>query len=549
MAMGEATDAISVGATALGDLFMAAAERYRERPALWVEGEFLSYRELEIAAERIACAILATPDARNAAPVRHCALLVDRSGTGYAAILGALLAGFAYVPLNPRFPADRLRRVLAASDANVLIIDAASIDVARPVITDSPVPLWILLPDLESPPSWMAGLGDHRILCRPDLAMVPDAPAQPANPDGGAYLLFTSGSTGQPKGVLIRHRNALAYVGNALSRYRVSPHDRFTQLFDFSFDLSVHDMFVCWSAGACLYCPPASALTGLRDFVRKHELTFWFSVPSTAAYMSRMRMLLPGSFPSLRMSLFCGEALPTSLAALWRQAAPSSAIENLYGPTETTIAITAHRLPGNDGPEIRTWPTVPIGDPLPGQHAAIVGPDGYVVPDGEAGELYLAGSQVANGYWRLPEMTASRFACPQGLPADAPRHWYRTGDRVVRDPQCGLVFLGRLDHEAKIRGYRVDLHEIEAVVRAAAGSESVAALPWPADDDATPTRSVAVFIAGQPTATTDIVVQCRAKLPPAVVPRHIYFVPEWPLTANGKTNYAALKQRMKDGQC
>lgn len=540
---------ISVGAATLGELFMASAGRQHARPALWVEGDFLRYDELRAAAMRLAAGILAASAHRNGS-VRHCALLVDRSRTAYASILGALLAGFAYVPLNPHFPADRLRRVLDASKADVLVVDAGSVGLAQSVVADRDRPLLILLPDLESPPDWMARLRQHRILCRSDLAQESDVRTPKAiASDDGAYLLFTSGSTGQPKGVLIRHRNAIAYIHNALSRYRPSPQDRFTQLFDFSFDLSVHDMFVCWGAGACLYCSPAGALTGLREFVRKHELTFWFSVPSTAAYMSRMRMLPPGSFPSLRMSLFCGEALPASLSLIWRHAAPASTIENLYGPTEATIAITAYRLPDDDRVNGSARPIVPIGHPLPGQHAAVIGPEGHPVPDGQPGELYLAGSQVASGYWQLPEMTASRFVRPQDLPDDAPQHWYRTGDRVVKDPDCGLLFLGRLDHETKIRGYRVDLQEIEAVVRTATGNESVAALPWPPDDEAKPTRSVAVFIAGPPTATAEIIAQCQAKLPPAVVPRHIYFVPEWPLTANGKTNYAALKQRMKEEQC
>src|SRR5262249_24212385 len=265
--------------------------------------------------------------------------------------------------------------------------------------------------------------------CRGDIERMTAAPdSMHAAGSDGAYLLFTSGSTGAPKGVLIRHDNAVAYIGNVLDRYRPSPEDRFTQLFDFSFDLSVHDMFLCWSAGACLYCPPPTALAGLRDFVREHELTFWFSVPSTAAYMSRMKMLRAGAFPSLRMSLFCGEAMPASLASAWRTAAPNSVIENLYGPTEATVAFTVYRLSDGDFGARDDQPIVPIGLPLPGQYAAVIDADGGVVPDGQPGELCLGGSQVADGYWRMPEVTATRFRSPVGLPDDAPCRWYRTGD-------------------------------------------------------------------------------------------------------------------------
>ena len=212
------------------------------------------------------------------------------------------------------------------------------------------------------------------------------------------------------------------------------------------------------------------------SFVRKHELTFWFSVPSTVATMARLRMLAPGEFPSLRVSLFCGEALPVGLARMWRQAAPNSIIENLYGPTEATIAITAYRVP-DDETLAGGRGVVPIGLPFPGQRAAVIDAAGNLVRDGEPGELCVGGSQVATGYWRLPEITAERFAAPLGVSEES--RWYRTGDRVVRDPECGFVFLGRLDRQAKIRGHRVDLQEVETVVREVAGSQSVAALAWP----------------------------------------------------------------------
>lgn len=540
---------ISVGAISLGDLVAATARAHPARAALWVDGEFVAYKDLVAMAARLGGAIRAASPVAGDRRVRQCALLVDRSLTGYTAVLGTIFAGFTYVPLNPRFPPDRLVRILDACDAHVLVIDAASLDAARAVLKRCARPLSIVLPDLPSPPDWIGLMRPRHVLCRHDIERLPPASGTARiSGDDGAYLLFTSGSTGLPKGVLIRHDNALAYVRTAFGRYRPTPQDRFTQLFDFSFDLSAHDMFLCWSAGACLYCPPVNAVAGLRDFVREHELTFWFSVPSTAAYLSRMKMLAPNVFPSLRMSLFCGEALPARLASVWRKAAPGSVIENLYGPTEATIAITAYRLPDRDGPVLEERPIIPIGMPFPGQHVAVIDADGRLVPDGEPGELCLAGSQVARGYWNLPEVTATRFAAPVGLPDGAPRHWYRTGDRVAMSHDCGLLFLGRMDHQVKIRGYRVDLHEVESVVRDATGSESIAALPWPADD-LTLARGVVVFVAGNPRATDEIVARCASKLPPAIVPRQFFFIPDWPLNCNGKTDYAALKRRLQEGQC
>lgn len=526
-------------ATALADVYLAAARAYPERPALWIDGDWLTYRDLLESANRIAGTVAATT-----APGDRCALLASRSTTAYAGVLGALLAGATYVPLNPAYPLARLHAILEACNARVLVVDSGSLAAAKSLIAAAPQALILLLPDVARPPDWASRFPEHQFFCRSEL--VPMHSGTPrTDRETGAYLLFTSGSTGAPKGVVIRQRNVLAYIENVRARYQPAPQDRFSQLFELSFDLSVHDMFVCWSAGACLYVPPAHALARLNDFVRRHELTCWFSVPSTAAYMARLRMLAPGSFPSLRLSLFCGEALPTRLARQWQAAAPNSRVENLYGPTEATIAITAYRLAADaileeDAP-------VPIGWPFPGQHVAVIGADGHLAGDQEPGELCLAGTQVADGYWCAPEITAQCFRPPKGLGADAPRHWYRTGDRAIMDPIHGLRFLGRIDHQAKIRGYRIDLLEVETVVRAATGSASVAALAWPADATDL-ARHVVVFVAGEAVAA-DIIAHCKRKLPPVMVPHQVRIVPEWPVNANGKTDYGVLKQKLKDEPC
>jgi amino acid adenylation domain-containing protein len=528
----------------LADIFANTARLYPTRAALWVDGCIVTYGELYTEAERLAAAISAVPSSSFDLIGRQCGLLVNRSRAAYISVLGALFAGCTYVPLNPRFPTDRLLSILRASHVDVVIVDEGSMVAAAALLPVFPRPLTILLPEASRYPDWSTDAGQHHFACRDDIERITRATApERQTEDDGAYLLFTSGSTGTPKGILIRHCNVVAYLRSVLARYQPWPEDRFTQLFDFSFDLSVHDMFVCWSSGACLYCPPASAVVSPGSFVRKHALTFWFSVPSTVATMARLRMLGPTDLPSLRVSLFCGEALPAGLARIWRQAAPNSIIENLYGPTEATIAITAYRVP-DDEILAGGWGVVPIGLPFPGQQAAVIDTEGNLVPDGEPGELCICGSQVATGYWRLPEITAERFAAPLGV-SEAEGAWYRTGDRVVKDPKCGFVFLGRLDRQAKIRGHRVDLQEVETVIREVAGSESVAALCWP-PDGASLARYIVAFVGGEERSPASIIAHCEKKLPSALVPRQIFPLPAWPLNGNGKTDYAALKQRLID---
>jgi amino acid adenylation domain-containing protein len=526
----------------LGGIFASSALTYPERTALVVDGVAVSYRELATIAARIATTVRGV---RPPGRARLTGILASRTVTAYAGLVGALLAGDAYVPLNPRFPANRLLAILEASQTTIVVVDARAEAVARGLAERTLRPIAFLLPDLATPPNWSVHLRRHQFICRPDLEVCgADLAVSPARPEDGAYLLFTSGSTGEPKGVLIRNRNVLAYLVAAATRYRPGPEDRFTQLFDLSFDLSVHDMFLCWGAGAALYCVPESAKLAPRELVRRNDLTFWFSVPSTASAMSRLRMLRSGDLPSLRWSLFCGEPLSRRLAEAWATAAPNSTLENLYGPTEATIAFTVYRLPILSGNWDRVPETVPIGHPFPGLRTAVVDEEGACVPQGKPGELCLGGPQVAEGYWERPDLTAALFVAPRGTEADG-TPWYRTGDRVAMTQQHGLVFYGRTDTQVKIAGYRVELQEIEEVVRRAADCDCVAAVPWPRDADGL-ARGVVVFLTTCTVPDDAILLACRGQLPPFVVPSRLFRLTDWPLNANGKTDRRALAGMAKE---
>jgi len=261
--------------------------------------------------------------------------------------------------------------------------------------------------------------------------------------------------------------------------------------------------------------------TGAKRFVREHDLTCWFSTPSAVGMLARMRLLHPGDFPSLRWSLFCGEALPKRLAAIWQAAAPNSVLENLYGPTEATIAFTAYRLPTDltELPDI-----VPIGTALVGQRTMI---------DSISNELLLNGTQVTEGYWRRPDLTAERF------PTVGDQRWYRTGDRVA-EGQHGLEFLGRLDRQVKISGHRVELMEVEAKLRIAAECDSVAAIAYPIDEDGM-AQGIVALVAAESRPTQDIMADCRRALAPYMVPSRLIRVIDWPLNSSGKTDYRAFE--------
>ena len=371
----------------------------------------------------------------------------------------------------------------------------------------------VLLPDIRrSRKQWFARAPRHRYITAADIGRAaPASPAPESAADAGAYLLFTSGSTGTPKGVLDqpqqraglrqeRHRALPAGSGGS-----VQPGVRF--LLRPVGARHVRRL----GAGACLYCAPEGSLAGTGEFIRRCGLTFWLSVPATAAFMRQVRMLKPGSYPTLRWSLFCGEALPMALARAWQDAAPNSIVENLYGPTEATVAFTTYRLPKERSAELDALQTVPIGLPLQDQQVMVVDEDGKPLPDGEAGELCLGGSQVAGGYWRAADQTAERFRAPLCAEAAGMR-WYRTGDLAVMSKEHGLVFRGRIDRQTKIRGYRVELMEVENAMRVAAGTDTVGAVPWPLGDGGLATGIVG-FVCGSQKSAEEIIDGCRGTLP------------------------------------
>lgn len=521
--------------------FIESAERFSERPALSVDGQVFSYEALRACAAQISAAISTFQPEDY--PLG--AVLAARSVTAYAGILGILASGKGYVPLNPKFPVVRSRKMLSQSGSKILIVDAGARPLLPELLADFDSSLTVILPDCDDVADLAEALPQHRFVSSHEL---PDANADSfsanADPDAIAYLLFTSGSTGEPKGVPISHANIRAYLAATCNRYEVSERDRVSQLSDLTFDPSVHDMFVAWERGACLCCVPERSVMAPTKFIRDAQLTLWFSVPSVARFLSRMHLLAPGSFPTLRCSVFCGESLAATLAQQWQEAAPNSIVENLYGPTEATIAITRYRWDARTSPSESENGIVPIGMPLDGQRVSVVSEDLRPVVAGEVGELCLAGDQVARGYWNDSQKTARQFV---RLPEGGNAMWYRTGDRVKQRPDGCLLYVGRVDQQAKIRGYRVELQEIERAIRDASGADQVAAVPWPISQGNA--DGVIAFIAGaDPYDTGRILERCRVVLPSYMVPSEIHRLDSMPLNPNGKTDRAKLAEYLEVGQ-
>lgn len=502
-----------------------------DRAALVVDGCELTYRELRQRAARIAATIQRRAP-EGGSPTT--AVFADRSSTSFAGILGSLLAGRTYVPLSPNFPVAKTKQMLQSAGSRVLVVDARA-SVQLPDVLGDLEPTLIVLTDGDAS-AYAERWPRHTFVGADGLESEGAWEPVTQSPTALAYLLFTSGSTGVPKGVMVTHANAMHFVAWAADHFAITADDRFSQTFDTTFDLSVFDMFVAWSRGACVYCPPRAALWNPDRFIREHGLTVWFSVPSVAMMMNRLGALKPGQYPTLRWSLFCGERLLVETVQAWAAAAPDSVIENLYGPTELTVACTAYRWDGERSLQEAELGVVPIGYPLPEMEAVVVDDDLMEVPPGETGELVMSGPQRTPGYWQDDDATARGHV---RLPGRHDR-FYRTGDRVRRP--CGnapLTFMGRNDQQVKIRGHRVELGEVESSLLQCPGVDAAAAVGWPSTDGAG-VLGIAAFVTGRELRAPEIRMRLKDSLQECAIPRTIRVLPDLPLNANGKVDRQAL---------
>ena len=511
---------------------------YESRPALFLGDQAFTCGELS----RFASAIAHLIATESPTPGRV-AILSECSLTAYGGILGALMAGAAYVPIHPGFPAARAAQILLRSQATVLLVGPDAVTEAKALLELVDAPRIVITPEISEARRKIAAPG-HSYLDATDLAAQPTTglTAPTVAPSDIAYLLFTSGSTGEPKAVPVSHGNACAYLQVALSRYDLTPEDRASQTFRLAFDLSVHDLFVTWSRGASLHPLPPQARLLPGRFIRERELTHWFSVPTTAMTMARFGQLSVGAFPSLRASLFCGEALPLKTARQWAIAAPHSTVDNLYGPTEATIAFTSYRWhPGSPDRSCRNG-VVPLGQAFPDQETFVLGEGGRRADPGQPGELLLSGSQLTSGYWQAPELTDQRFI---RLQETGDQIWYRTGDIVERDQSGCLHFLGRCDDQIQLQGHRVELAEIDDALRRACGHELAVSVAWPGGPEEV--GGVVGFVAcDAPLDTEDILAKCRRTLPDYMIPSRIIGMEHLPKNNSGKLDRKALQKMLDD---
>jgi amino acid adenylation domain-containing protein len=464
------------------------------------------------------------------------ALMVPKCPAAIVGMHAATEASAAYVPVDLSSPAARAalvigsaepRVVLAAGPAGGLLDELAEAGALEGVTV------------VSVDPEWSGGERRAADYGPPDWEDRSDDPLHgEADEEQLAHILFTSGSTGVPKGVQITHAMASAYVEWAVVHFGTARGERISGHPPLHFDLSTFDIYATLKAGAELHLVPAAAnlLPGaLADFIRDSALDQWFSVPSTLGFMVASGAIADQDFPTLKRVLFCGEAMPTPVLAEWMRRVPQARYTNLYGPTETTIASSYFDVPAIPTDESEP---LPIGVPCPGEELLVLDSERRPVPPGQVGEIYIAGVGLSPGYWRDEAKTEAAFvADPRG-----DGRIYRTGDLGSVGEDDVFRYAGRVDSQIKHRGYRIELGEIEAAASALdeLGECAVVAIETggfeanaiccayvPADPEVTPPRLRTALM---------------RSLPGYMLPSRWLAFDALPKNANGKIDRPALRE-------
>lgn len=515
----------------LHSFFLKSAKLYPDNYALSIENSKWTYSEIEYEASCWANMLLKNSN-NNLFKV---GVFGNHSYVAYVGVLASLFSGATYVPLNQKFPKERTLSMITQADLDAIIVDKQSFSILKEILPSLEKALLILCPENiinESLNSNMTIFDKNSFKYSEPLENLPDV-----NEDSFAYLLFTSGSTGKPKGVPISHKNATSFLKYNLNKYKFTPEDKFTQTFDLTFDLSVFDLFMSWGSSACLCVMQPIQLLAPFRFIKEHGVTVWFSVPSIVSLYRKKQSLKANCLPTLKWSLFCGEALMQSSVEAWYKAAPQSKIENLYGPTELTIACASYSWNEDSSPKECTNGVVPIGKVFDTLDNIVINENNTPVNDGEFGELCVSGPQMFSGYLNNKEQTLKRFV------EIGSKKYYKTGD-MVRLEKDNYIYLGRIDNQTKVQGFRIELGEIESTIRLNSNVTEAVAIPWPIVGGEA--QGLVAFVSGNDINTNEIMETCKAHLPYYMQPKKIYVIKDFPYNSNGKIDYNALKGKLSE---
>ncbi len=485
----------------LHELFEVQVDQRPQSPAIVYQSVSISYGEVEARSNQLARLL----QRRGVIPGARVGLLIPRSPELYIAILAILKAGAAYIPLDPEYPADRIDYIL--SDCAVqTIVTTADLASAKEIGVQEIVCVDRSVQDLATESTARIGREDVQITDR-DLS----------------YIIYTSGSTGRPKGVEIEHRSSFNYIQVVNETvYHVSPQDRVYQGFSIAFDASVEEVWCTFAAGAALVVGSIEQTRSgidLAHFLAEQKVTVLSCVPTLLAMMEI-------EVPTIRLLILGGEQCPQELATRWCN--DKRRVVNTYGPTEATVVTTWH--------ECHPDRTITIGQPLPTYEVYILDENLQPVAPGAEGELHIGGICLARGYVNRPDLTAEKFIpTPSTVPGSGSDRLYKTGDLGVWTPDGEIQFLGRIDGQVKLRGFRIELSEIESVIMQCAGvSGAVVAVKKVVEID----RLIAYIVPKQAEELNLAAIweTMRSRLPVYMVPASLEILDTLPTLPSGKVD-------------
>ena len=518
-----------------------SAERAPESVAVVMDGQAITYGELERLSNQLARGL---KDAGCARGDRVC-LLSPKSLDAIVAILGIIKADCTFVPLDPQSPAARQRKIIESCESRCLLAGGSAAALLDEIFAAGAFAF----------PLSVVGLGSARIdgpHCRAafsaaDFSTYSSAPLDCRNESGDpAHILFTSGSTGTPKGVVITHANVIRFVEWAKEYFHIAAGGRNSCHSPLHFDLSTFDIYGTFAAGAELHLVPQEANLlphKLAEFIRRSELTQWFSVPSILNYMAKFDVVEDDDFPKLRELLWCGEVFPTPALIYWMRRLPHVRFTNLYGPTEATIASSYYTVPACPVDERSP---IPIGTACPGESLLVLDESFKRTPAGEIGNLYIGGVGLSPGYWRDEEKNRAVFL--QNPYSDDPSdRIYKTGDLASLGEDGLVYYIGRADFQIKSRGYRIELGEIESALHSLSGLHECAVVAVSVDGF----EGARICCAYAPRAGYTIApLMLRRELsrlvPSYMLPTHWLAFGSLPKNANGKIDRPKLVEEFKN---
>lgn len=483
---------------------LSSIELYPTRNAFCIDEEFYTYEQLGQCVSKIRAAI------------KQCSysnlkvgLVINDDMESYASIFALWLEGACYVPLHPGWPLERCQDICEQVELD-LILDSSKITRYEGVTV-------INTSNLEYEQDCLTpkeGVSDEEL----------------------AYILFTSGSTGKPKGVMLMRKNVAAFMDSFWQTgIEITEEDRCLQCFDLTFDVSVQGYLVPLSKGACCYTVPYGQIKYIyaSGLIEDHQLTFGAMAPSMLRYLKPYFDEIDAT--SLKACILTAEACPLNLMEDWYNCATNTEIYDFYGPTECTIYCTYYKLTkGGENKSLNG--IISIGKPLANCVGLILDEQGNELPAGEKGELCIAGDQVTKGYWKNEEKNESSFFFKE---VDGKQlRFYHTGDLCYKDDDGDIMYSGRLDHQAKIQGFRVEMGEIEYHAREFLGGKNVVCLAF---DNKESLTEIAMFMESEEFNPDEMIAYMRTKMPSYMIPTRLFYVPVFPLNSNDKTDKVKLK--------